>query len=267
LRNVPGFCSLPLGGIDFVSLANNHALDFEEEALFETLDRLDRAGIARAGAGRDAAEAARPAFRQAKGIAVGMIAITDNEPVWKAGEVSAGVNYLPITTDPENLARLEAMIDVARTKADLVVLTAHWGPNMVEEPPPVFREFARAAIDLGVDIFHGHSAHIFQGIEIYKEKVIMYDTGDFVDDYAVDPILRNDISFLFQVSAGPEGISRITLLPTQVTNYQVNQAVGVATNFAFSRMTSLCGRMGTEVEWRDDRLVVPVRPAAAGQTA
>ena len=51
-------------------------------------------------------------------------------------------------------------------------------------------------------MIHGHSAHLFQGIEFYKGKLILYDTGDFVDDYQVDPLLRNDRSF-FRDSCQP----------------------------------------------------------------
>ena len=53
---------------------------------------------------------------------------------------------------------------------------------MLQRPKGVFRRFARAVIDLGVDIYYGHCAHVFQGVEIYRGKIILYDTGDFIDD-------------------------------------------------------------------------------------
>lgn len=245
-------------GIDFVSLANNHSLDFEEEALIEMLGRLDAAGIARAGAGRDLTEAAKPARLEARGRRIGVVSITDNEPVWAAAPGIPGVNYLPVTLGAANFAKLEAMIKDARRRADLVILSAHLGPNMVEEPPPIFRRFARAAVDAGVDIFHGHSAHVFQGIEIYKDKVIIYDAGDFVDDYVVDPILRNDLSFLFLVKITGRGIAGVELLPTHITDYQVNQAKGALAEQALARMSALCGRLGTAVATAGGRLYVPV---------
>ena len=85
---------------------------------------------------------------------------------------------------------------------------------MRERPPQEFIDFAHALIDLGVDLIHGHSAHIFQGVEVYKGKIILYDTGDFIDDYAVDPYLRNDRSFLFLIECSHKRIQRLTLLPT-----------------------------------------------------
>jgi poly-gamma-glutamate capsule biosynthesis protein CapA/YwtB (metallophosphatase superfamily) len=88
---------------------------------------------------------------------------------------------------------VEHSIQPARaTGADLVVFSIHWGPNMRQAPPDEFKQFARAVLDAGADIFHGHSAHIFQGIEIYKGKPILYDIGDLIDDYYVDIVNKND---------------------------------------------------------------------------
>jgi poly-gamma-glutamate synthesis protein (capsule biosynthesis protein) len=71
---------------------------------------------------------------------------------------------------------------------------------MVERPRDIFRRFARSVVDRGADVYYGHSAHVFQGVEVYRGKPILYDTGDFIDDYAVDDRLRNDRSFVFLVS-------------------------------------------------------------------
>src|SRR3972149_12036443 len=85
--------TLKLADIDFVALANNHSLDFEVEAMVEMLDRLDAAGIARAGAGRDLDEASRPGRLEAQGGRIAAISITDNEPVWAAAPGPPGVAY------------------------------------------------------------------------------------------------------------------------------------------------------------------------------
>ena len=122
-------------GVDFVSLANNHVLDYEEDALLEMLERLDTAGIARAGAGRDLAEASRPALLEANGLKVGVLAFTDNESGWAATEGRPGTNSLPATTDPEHFQRVEQGIDEARNLgAELVLISSHWGPNMRGAP-------------------------------------------------------------------------------------------------------------------------------------
>jgi len=259
--------SLKLAGVDFVALANNHSLDFEAPALSEMVDRLDAAGIARAGAGRDLREATRPALLDAAGLTVAVISLTDNEPQWAAGPGRPGVNYFPITLEAGNFGRIQALITEAGRSADLTVMTTHWGPNMVEAPSSGFRRFARAAIDAGVDIFHGHSAHIFQGIEVYREKLIMYDTGDFVDDYAIDPELRNDLSFLFMVTVTGGRPAKVEMVPVLIDDCQATQAIGRAADNALTRMARACGRLRTPVERGGERLVVsvsgePLRKAA-----
>src|SRR5207248_1383095 len=118
-----------------------------------------------------------------------------NEPAFAAGPDHPGTNYLTIATDPATRARVRRAATRARRQgAELVVLSLHWGPNMRLTPPRRFRAFAQAALEDGVALLHGHSAHLFQGVEFDRKGLILYDTGDFLDDYAVDPELRNDWS-------------------------------------------------------------------------
>src|SRR5205823_902414 len=155
------------------SLANNHVLDYEEEALLEMLGLLEQGGIAYAGAGRYDAEARRPALLEARGLRVGVVAFTDNEPGWAATPTTPGTNWISITLEEQSLAPVREGISRARVEgAELVIVSMHWGPNMVQHPSPLFRAFAHAVMDAGADIFHGHSAHIFQGIEIYQGRPI-----------------------------------------------------------------------------------------------
>ena len=88
---------------------------------------------------------------------------------------------------------------------------------MRAQPPEAFRQFARRVVEAGADIFWGHSAHVVQGIEVYEGKLILYDTGDFVDAYAVDGGLRNDLSALFLVEVAPPDIKGLDLMPVQIT--------------------------------------------------
>jgi len=249
--------ALKEAGVDFVSLANNHVLDYQEEALLEMLDRLDAAGIAHAGAGRNLAEAAHPAMLEANGLRIGVLALTDNEPGWAATQDRPGTNYLPITTNAETFRRVEQGIDDARRAgADLVLISSHWGPNMRERPSPQFQQFARATIDAGADLYLGHSAHIIQGIEVYKGKPIFYDAGDFVDDYAVDPILRNDRSILILCTLGTEGVRNVELLPVLIANFQVNLAKGEDHRAIAARLRMLSAEFGTRLASTNSRLKI-----------
>jgi poly-gamma-glutamate synthesis protein (capsule biosynthesis protein) len=245
--------------VDGCSLANNHTLDFEEQGLLDTLKHLEAAGIRYAGAGRNREEAAQPALLEARpdhSSRVALLAFTDNEPPFAAGPDRPGTNYLPVSLEPEVLARVEAGVTTAHEAgADIVVFSNHWGPNMVQRPPDLFRRFARAVVDRGADIYYGHSAHIFQGVEIYRGKPILYDTGDFIDDYAVDPKLRNDWSFLFRVSFEEGEFRRLELFPVTLHYSWVESAAGADREAILDRMEGLSGEMGTMFARHEDRLV------------
>lgn len=255
---------LRAGRIDLCSLANNHVLDYGEEGLLDTLRLLDAAGISHAGAGRDLAEARRPALVHLEGKTVGMVAFTDNEPGFAATDERAGTNFLPVSLEPKVLQVVEQCIASAREAgAELVVFSNHWGPNMVQRPSPLFVQFARAAIDRGADLYYGHSAHLFQGVELYRGRWILYDTGDFLDDYAVDPLFRNDWSLLFQVGLGEFG-SELQLFPTTLSYAQVNRAGAEERERILEKMSRLSLELGTPLERKGDRLAFwSGEPAAA----
>jgi len=158
---------LQAGNVRFVCLANNHVLDFEVTGLADTVSHLDDAGILHAGAGRDLAAAEAPALLRVGDLTLGLLAITDNEPDFAAGPGRPGTCYGRIGEDPAVADALRRRAAALRQGgADLIVLSAHWGPNMVTAPPPAFKAFARALADDGsVDLFWGHSAHVFQGVE------------------------------------------------------------------------------------------------------
>lgn len=190
--------TLRTGRVDFCSLANNHSCDFGTEGMAETVAVLDQAGIAHAGAGADLTAAREPAFLSAMGVRVGVVSFADYPLAWAATPTTPGINYTPISLDPQNFARVEDALATARRQGNLVIFSMHWGPNMSPRPTNQFRQFARRVIDAGADILWGHSAHVVQSVEVYRGKPILYDTGDFIDDYAVDDLLRNDLSALFR---------------------------------------------------------------------
>jgi poly-gamma-glutamate capsule biosynthesis protein CapA/YwtB (metallophosphatase superfamily) len=246
--------------IDACSLANNHTLDFEEQGLLDTLEHLDAAGIRHAGAGRNQEEALDPAILIVPADhthRVALLAFTDNEPSFAAGADRPGTNYLPVSLRPEVLRRVERAVSAVReVGVATVIFSNHWGPNMVQRPKEIFRRFARAVIDLGVDIYYGHSAHVFQGVEIYHGKPILYDTGDFIDDYAVNRGLRNDWSFFFRVSVEEGRFERLDLIPVKLSYARVDLATGGEREIILDRMEHLSAEMGTVFARREDALVL-----------
>lgn len=238
---------LQAAGVKAVSLANNHVLDFGDQALVECLEVLDQAGIARAGAGRDAQEAQRPAVWRCGDLRVGVVAFTDNEPEWEAGSDRPGVFYAPV--DPED-ARFQKVLQATRDLArevDRVVVSAHWGPNWGRRPLPEHRVAARSLAEAGAHVVWGHSPHIFRGVEFVNHCVVMYSCGDFVDDYAVDEVERNDWSFAFFVGWQPQGVE-VELVPTTIREFHAQLAQGWEKNAICRRMLELCGELGTAAE-------------------
>ncbi len=228
-------------------------------ALRDTLDALDDGGIARSGAGETLDEALDPAVVSIGDLTVAVVAFTDNTPEYAAGEESPGTARIETDIDDDRTRDLvdEALSRAAGAEPDLTVASLHWGPNMVEEPPEPFREFGRWLVDRGVDVVHGHSAHVFQGVEVYDGAPIIYDAGDFVDDYAVDDDLRNDRSFAFEVRIDPESGETVELRlhPTEIDDCEVNWAGDEAAEWSRNRMRALSEPFRTTFDRSDDALV------------
>lgn len=208
--------ALNAASVDCAGLANNHVLDYEEVALRDTLNEPDEAGVAHSGAGRTLDEALEPAVVSIGGVTVAVVAFTDNTPEFEARGESSGTARIEVDTGDDRALELtdEALTRAREHDPDLIVASFHWGPNMIEEPPESFREFGRWLVDRGVDTVHGHSAHVFQGVEIHDGAPIIYDAGDFVDAYAVDDDRRNDRSFVFEVRIEPESGDPVELRST-----------------------------------------------------
>ena len=248
---------LRAGNVRCVSLANNHSLDFGEEGLFDTLDALDHAAIAHTGAGRTLGQAASPAIVRLPNLTPGVVGLTDNEPAFAATSHAAGTHYVDIESGPPPGIGLAQLASHCRErKADLAILSLHWGPNMVTAPPARFREFAHAAIDAGFDVIHGHSGHLFQGVEIYRERPIFYDTGDFIDDYRVDDWLRNDWSFVFLIDIAERRCERVRLVPVHLHYARANLATGEESKAIRRRMIERCAALGTRVFESDGTLAI-----------
>jgi poly-gamma-glutamate synthesis protein (capsule biosynthesis protein) len=248
---------LQQAGIDYVTLANNHSLDFGAEALLETFRHLKEAGIRWAGAGKNLQEAKQPALLKVGDLAFAVFAGTDNFPEYGAGTRRPGTWHLEIPPSEKFFEELRSKITRLRKEGiDFVVFSLHWGPNMVEAPPAEFQDFAHRLVDLGVDIVHGHSAHVFQGIEIYRGKIIFYDTGDFVDDYYVTQAI--DEQFLYRVHGESGRLKEIELIPVKIANYQVNLADQKTAKRTVERMRHRSAPFGTEILEIQGRWVIRV---------
>lgn len=239
--------------VDCATLANNHVLDYGPEALLDCLNFLDGADIQHTGAGAHLNEALTPVFLDHGSDKIAVLALTDNEPQWEATESRPGVNYINYGSQgllSPYRERIAAAIHHARQHASFVIISAHVGPNW-GEPSASMQRLAREVLDLGGDLYWGHSNHTPQGVEIYKGKIIFYSTGDFVDDYAVDPVERNDLSFLFWVEEHAGRIAGVRFHPVRIENCQVRQAESSDITFLQHSFQEKCHAFRTEVAFHD----------------
>ncbi|MDH3667525.1 MAG: CapA family protein [Paracoccaceae bacterium] len=249
------FCAAPgavnvlqAARVRYVSLANNHVLDYGEDALRDTLDLLDDAGITHAGAGETLEQAQQPARFRAKRLAISAFSLTDNEPPFAATSERPGTCYVDSDSVSDPWPKADDIAAERAAGADIVVVSAHLGPNMVTRPSARLRAFKRALVQAGADIIHGHSAHVFQGVEPLGRRVILHDTGDFLDDYAVDPLMRNDWSFVFLLDVDPRGIRRLVLRPVVLNFAEVNLAHGEAFDSICERMSEQSKLFGAQLQ-------------------
>lgn len=231
--------------ITAVSLANNHVLDFGDDALRDLLETLDAAGIAHAGAGRNLAEARRPATVTIGPLRCAFVAVTDNEPGWEASPTEPGIFFAPCDLADGRFQVLLAIVEEAAATHDLVIVSYHWGPNWGERPLPEHVRAGRALIAAGARIVYGHSAHVTRGIEFYLGGAILYSCGDFVDDYAVDEVERNDESFVFVAMLEGRTLVEFVLVPTVIADFQARRSDPLRAARQCERMRRLCAELGT----------------------
>jgi poly-gamma-glutamate synthesis protein (capsule biosynthesis protein) len=164
-----------------------------------------------------------------------------------------------VSATEEAFAPVERALAEARRLARFVIFSIHWGPNFRERPTPEFRAFARRVLDAGADVFWGHSAHVVQGIEVVGERPILYDTGDFIDDYAVDADLRNDVSALFLLRVDGGCVTDVDILPVRIEDGRVCRAIGADYDHLRAAMIARCGELdATVVRGSQGVLTVPV---------
>jgi len=221
---------------------------------------LDEAGIAHAGAGENDAAAGAAGKISVLGTEITLLSFTDcRDPDWEALPGRPGVRYVPVgEPDP----RAEALLEHVRTvrgSAELVIISAHWGSNWGREPEDGHQNFAHALIEAGADIVFGHSAHIFRGVELYKGKPIIYSAGDFIDDYAVDEMERNDESFVFTVEFEGARFVRMRMHPTIIEGFQARLPDPDGARRIARRMKELCRKLGTRAEWSETENALDIR--------
>jgi hypothetical protein len=175
LRGHPAWAhSLRKAGIQLVTLANNHAMDFDTPGLLDTIRALDEAGIRYVGAGRNLDEARAPVIMELRGRRIGFLGRTGVHvgARTKASSTEAGVAFLEEEELLEDVRRLAKQVD------DVFVLL-HWGVEEYLMPAPSQRRFARQLAAAGCSVLFGHHPHVLQGVETFGRCLVFYSLGNF----------------------------------------------------------------------------------------
>jgi poly-gamma-glutamate synthesis protein (capsule biosynthesis protein) len=246
---------LAAAGVGCVTLANNHALDFGRQALLDTFDQLAAAGIGWVGAGPDLASARSPLRMSAGGEELVIAACSDHPRDFAASGERPGIAFAELRREVPDWLRQT----VSEASAEAPVLVSpHWGPNMTPEPLSYIRQAARALREAGAALIAGHSAHVFQG----AGPGVLYDLGDFLDDYAVDPALRNDLGLLFLVTLEGRRAVSAEALPLKLEYCYTRLASGEEADWVRHRFRAACEALGTMVRESGDRLLVSLEKEA-----
>ncbi|MEU4466875.1 CapA family protein [Streptomyces sp. NPDC024017] len=251
---------------DVTVLANNHVLDFGRPGLLETLEALALAGLRTAGAGRDAEEAYAPAVvplpggRRLRVFALG--ARSSGIPSgWAATADRPGVAYVPDYSP----GAAEAVLRRLGRAGGLAVVSVHWGSNWGYRVPGEQVRFAHALIDGGADVVHGHSSHHPRPLEVYRDRLILYGCGDFVDDYegiSGYEEYRDDLrlAFLVSVAADSGRLAGLRMMPFRARRMRLEPASGEDRAWLCDTLDRISGGVGMR-QAADGSLVVPA-PAA-----
>lgn len=204
--------ALKSAGFTYLSLANNHILDFGTEGLRQTLDILDRSAIIHSGAGADISAARKAAITSVKGVKIALLSYSLTYPEeFFAGTDSAGTapGYTPFFT-----------VDIEREKksADCVIVSFHWGGEGLDKPKPYQITAAHRAVDAGADIVIGHHPHVLQGVEHYGNGVIFYSLGNFT----FGSISKSSSSSMVARITFAGGVKEVEIIPLNVLNSEVN---------------------------------------------
>lgn len=241
--------------VDLCVLANNHVMDYGYEGLGETLQTLRAVGIHTCGAGSDLAEAGNPAEMELGSgrLLVFGIGCSDSgvPPAWAATSKRAGVDFVGEISGTTADAVVER-VNVQRRPGDLVIVSVHWGSNWGYTVPHAHVEFAHRLIDGGVHLVHGHSSHHPRGIETYRNRLIFYGCGDFVNDYEGirgHDEFRSDLALMYfpTLDATTGALLELEMVPMQLHRLRLRRAAGRDGRWLAGVLSAASGPFGCAV--------------------
>ncbi|SHF69973.1 poly-gamma-glutamate synthesis protein (capsule biosynthesis protein) [Microbulbifer donghaiensis] len=237
------------------SLANNHVLDWGYDGLAETLTSLHAAGVGTAGAGHDLQAAIKPAVIELGSRRILLFACghySSGIPAdWAATETRAGVNFIG-ELSAQGAERIAQQVHAYRAPGNLTVVSIHWGGNWGYRIARQQREFAHRLIDAGVDLVHGHSSHHPQGIEVYRERAILYGCGDLINDYegiSGREEYRSHLRPLYCIDLDRDSgaLQRLELIPLEMRRFRLQKPGEADCDWLRLTLDRECRHLGTKL--------------------
>lgn len=200
-------------GVDIVSMANNHTLDYGTDALLDSMDTLTQAGITYVGVGSNLTEAKTTRYFEINGKSIAILSASRVIPVseWGATATKPG---LFTTYDPTALIE---EIKVAREQADAVIVYLHWGLERKEYPESYQRTMGKQFIDAGADVVIGSHPHVLQGFEYYNGKLIAYSLGNFIFSQTINQ------TAMLTVELNEENQFEFSVIPCSTANGKTSE--------------------------------------------
>ncbi len=241
-----GVQSLALAGFDFLSLANNHVLDYGPAALADTIALLDDHGIGHAGAGMNKQEAWEPAVRDVNGTSVAFLSFSHILP---AGFIATN-EKAGLAQGRLNMDEVEDAIRAADARYDYVLVSFHWGVEYKDDCNADQVADGRRAVDAGADMVLSHHPHVIQGIERYGNAIIAYSLGDFVFDHYSR---KTGEAFILDAELGPSGVGEVLITPVYLDgNGKPEYVTGSEAAVILERLKAISSPLGTYVEISGD---------------
>jgi len=241
---------LKWAGIDVVSLANNHALDYGPECLLETIDLLRQAGVEPAGAGANLSEALRPVILEKSGVRVGLLAVNMIYPTvsWGAGEDSPGL-AIDDTWHMHTVRRVQELLP----HVDVLAVYLHWGEERQEVPPDWTLRMAHALRNAGAHLVVGSHPHVLNGFDYDGINLTAYSLGNFVfTTRPEDPRLQ--IGAVLEVTVSKRGVESASVIPTRIVWGRTVVDESPETEEIFAWLSSLSSPWNTDVDHRGNIL-------------
>ncbi|MHB8842626.1 MAG: CapA family protein [Candidatus Aquicultor sp.] len=227
-------------GINLVSLANDHMMDYGTAGLIDTITRLNRAGIAHAGAGSNSQQAYTRTVLTIKGKKVAFLALSSIAPDnARAQEDKAGI------AANKRRSYIDSLIKESARQNDYLIVSCHWGDEGSTEIMSSQRKFAKRAIDAGADVVIGSHPHIMQGIEIYNGRCIAYSPGNFIYPSGSG---NSGQAFVLKLSLAKGMIIKAEVIPISVDpSGKPSLATGCAAGAILQKLKDLSDPLATNV--------------------